>query len=118
MRWLAAQQPDGLFTTTITQAEILLGLALMPHGRRSKSHAQLAHEILNLDFAGRILPFDSQAAETYAIIASERRNRGRPIATFDAQIASIARSHNAELATRNVADFDACGVKVVNPWAG
>jgi predicted nucleic acid-binding protein len=68
------------------------------------------------DFAGRILPFDSDAALVYARIAAERRRSGRPISQFDAQIAAIARSGGAKLATRNVSDFDGCGLVVVDPW--
>ena len=68
------------------------------------------------DFAGRILPFDNAAVPAYVDIVSVRRTAGRPIAQFDAQIAAIARHSGARLATRNVGDFEECGVSVVNPW--
>lgn len=68
------------------------------------------------EFAGRILAFGSDAALPYARIASERRRAGRPISHFDAQIAAIAQSAGAVVATRNVADFAGCGVKVFDPW--
>jgi predicted nucleic acid-binding protein len=66
--------------------------------------------------AGRVLPFDEDAARAFPGIAVERRAQGRPISDLDAQIASIARSRNALLATRNTADFEGCGVRLVNPW--
>jgi predicted nucleic acid-binding protein len=72
--------------------------------------------MLEDDFVGRILPFDSAAAVALAEIAATRRQAGRPIAQADAQIAAIARSRGAALATRNVSDFLGCGIKVVNPW--
>ena len=68
------------------------------------------------DFAGRILPFASDAAHPYARIAAERRRTGRPISHFDAQIAAIAYCAGAAVASRNVADFDGCGVELINPW--
>jgi predicted nucleic acid-binding protein len=68
------------------------------------------------DFGGRILGFGTDAAPPYAQIASDRRRAGRPIAHFDAQIAAIARFAGAAIATRNTADFDGCGVTVVDPW--
>ena len=68
------------------------------------------------DFGGRTLPFDSEAARHYAKIASARRTKGKPISPADAQIAAIVRAHNATLATRNIADFEACGIQLVNPW--
>ncbi|HNB47181.1 MAG TPA: VapC toxin family PIN domain ribonuclease, partial [Burkholderiaceae bacterium] len=68
-------------------------------------------------FAGRLLPFDSPAAMAYAEIVAARRAAGRPISQFDAQIAAIAFSRNVAVVTRNVADFEGCGVEVVNPWS-
>lgn len=69
------------------------------------------------DFADRVLPFDSGAAAHYTRLAVDRRKLGRPIAQSDAQIAAIARSVKASIATRNVADFEGCGVKVLDPWS-
>jgi predicted nucleic acid-binding protein len=70
------------------------------------------------DFAGRVLPFDMDAARSFSSLAANRPRRGRPMAEFDAQIAAIALVHGATLATRNVGDFKDCGVRVVNPWVG
>ena len=72
--------------------------------------------MLGEDFTGRILPFDSAAAVAFAQIAAARRQAGRPIAQADAQIAAIAPSRGATLATRNVPNFQSCNVAVVNPW--
>ena len=69
------------------------------------------------DFAGRVLPFDTAAVPAYVDIVSRRRAAGRPISQFDAQIAAIALQAGVRLATRNTADFEACGVGLVDPWA-
>ena len=116
VRWIAAQPSTSLFTTSITQAEILHGIMLLPSGKRRAAIADAAEAMFLDDFGGRILPFGSDAAHPYARIATERRRAGRPISHFDAQIAAIAHSARAAVATRNVADFDDCGVRVVNPW--
>jgi predicted nucleic acid-binding protein len=115
-RWVKSQPPKELFTTAICEAEILYGMALLPDGRRRAALERSAAAIFGEDFAGRILPFDRAAARVFAEIAARRRAAGRPIATFDAQIAAIARSHSAAVATRNVADFSDCGIVVANPW--
>lgn len=75
-------------------------------------------DILEEDFRDRILSFDRDAARAYALIAAERRAAGRPISQFDCQIAAIAHAAGAVLATRNVRDFDGCGVEVTDPWRG
>jgi len=116
MRWLASQPSSRLFTTTITQAEMLYGLALMPKGKRRSALESAIVAMFTEDFAGRILPFDSDAARMFAEIASTRRAMGRPIAQADAQVAAIAASRGAALAARNVSDFDGCGISVMNPW--
>ncbi|MNT99434.1 Toxin FitB [compost metagenome] len=63
-----------------------------------------------------MLAFDREAAASYAAIAARRRAIGRPISQFDAQIAAIAVSRGASIATRNVADFAETGAPVINPW--
>ena len=114
--WLAAQQPARLFTTTISEAEFLYGLALLPAGKRRTGLEQAARRMFGEDFTNRVLPFDSAAAHAFALIAAVRRKKGRPIGDFDAQIAAIARSHGAAVATRNVGDFSDCGIDVIDPW--
>jgi predicted nucleic acid-binding protein len=114
--WLAEQGPASVFTTSITEAEILYGLRLLPEGRRRRELEAAISPIFSEDLAGRVLPFDREAADVYATIATRRRAAGRPISQFDAQIAAIALSRGASLATRNEADFENIGLAVVNPW--
>jgi predicted nucleic acid-binding protein len=114
--WWSQQQTGELFTSAVSEAEILYGIERLPKGKRRDKLLGEAEAMFNEDFAGRILPFDEEAAHAFAEIAAGRRSQGRPIAEFDAQIAAIARSHRALLATRNTTDFEACGVRLVNPW--
>ena len=114
--WLAAQQPSGLFTTAISEAELFYGLALLPAGERRTSLEEAVRRMLEEDFAQRVLPFDRAAASAFAVIASGRRKKGRPISEFDAQIAAVARIHGAAVATRNADDFRDCGIGVIDPW--
>ena len=116
--WLNSQPTASLFTTSVTQAEILHGVMLLPAARRRAAIEAAVAVMFEGDFAGRVLAFDSEAASPYARIASERRHAGRPISQFDAQIAAIAQSRGASVATRNVADFEGCGITVVDPWGG
>lgn len=116
-QWLADQPVASVFISAITEAELRYGLALMPPGKRRSALAVEIENMLGEDFSGRILPFDSPAAVAFAEIAAERRQAGRPISQADAQIAAIARSRGAALATRNVPDFEGCGVEVINPWS-
>ncbi len=64
------------------------------------------------DFAGRSLPFDSSSAADYTVVVAAPRRAGAPISQFDGKIAAIALSHRLGLATRNVSDFEGCGLAV------
>ena len=114
--WVSAQPPDLLFTAAICQAEILASLAILPEGRRRFELETAARAVFLEDFEGRVLAFDSAAAENYAAIFAARRRAGRPVATIDLMIAAIARSHGASVITCNVSDFEGCDVAIVNPW--
>jgi predicted nucleic acid-binding protein len=116
MDWLAAQDQMAVFTTTVTQAEVLDGVESLPAGKR-RSHLHSAVENLFRDvFQGRILSFDENSARVFPKVVAHRKRMGRPVSQFDAMIASICRSYGAAVATRNVADFEHCGVPIVNPW--
>lgn len=114
--WVRAKPRAALYTTSVVQAEVLAGIGMLPKGRRREALRAAADELFRTDFAGRVLPFDQAAARTYAAIVEERRDAGRPLEGFDGLIAAAARSAGYAVATRNVADFDGCGVEVVNPW--
>ncbi len=115
-RWTADQQATALYTTSITQAEVLHGILLLPAGKRRAALEAAAEAMFDKDFGGRVLPFGGDAARAYAQIAAQHRRSGRPISNFDAQIAAITRIARAAIATRNVADYDHCGIRIVNPW--
>ena len=114
--WIAGQPVGLLFTTSISQAEILSGIAIMPESRRRSDLEAAAGAMFLEDFEGRVLPFDMNAAVAYADIFAARRRAGRPTATIDLLIASVARSHHASVVTRDVSGFEGCGLKVINPW--
>jgi predicted nucleic acid-binding protein len=116
LQWVSSQPPLLLYTTSITQAEMLYGMEILTRGKKKKALEAALDGMFAEDFRDRVLGFDSGCAKYFAEIAAVRTNLGRPISQFDAQIAAIARSRKAILATRNTADFADCGVKLTNPW--
>ena len=114
--WVARQQPEELFLTVVTEAELRYGAAVLPGGHRRERLLIQIDAMLEWDFAGRILPFDSKAAQAYTVIASEHRTAGLPISLADCQIASIALTIGAKIVSRDVSGFRDCGVELINPW--
>ncbi len=114
--WAAGYPIEDLFFSAVGEAELRYGAAILPAGRRRDALVSDIERMLRDAFAGRILPFDSGAGRAYAEIAAGRRAAGRPIAPPDCQIAAIARARGMAVATRNVRDFEALGIEVIDPW--
>ncbi len=117
LEWLDDQPTSSLFVTATTEAEIRTGIAILPSGERRRGLAAAAERAFGLLFDERILPFGSEAAQEYAVIAANRRASGHPISQLDCQIAAVARSVGASIVTRDVGGFEGCGIRVTNPWS-
>jgi predicted nucleic acid-binding protein len=115
LAWLQHSSGAGLYTTSVTVAEIRYGIARLPDGQCRESLHQAANEIFAA-FPRQVLPFDLAAAGAYADVVASRERRGDPIDGFGAQIAAICRARAATLATRNTEDFTDTGIGIIDPW--
>ena len=113
--WARGYRANELFTTAITVAEIRYGIQRLPDGQR-RNLLRVASDEAFAAFENQVLPFDTAAAEHYAMVVTDRDEAGLPIDGFDAQIASICRAKGAMLATRNIKDFSGTGVELIDPW--
>jgi len=116
MSWLRKYPVEELAVTAVSIAEISYGLKRLPEGRRRDSLQWRFQMFIAQGFSDRIFPFDERAARIYADIVVHRQQQGKPIEVMDAMIAAIALVKTANLATRNVSDFQNCGLELINPW--
>jgi predicted nucleic acid-binding protein len=116
VHWLDRQHADSVWITSITLFEVRLGLTLLPKGKRRQALEAAFTRLLSEDLEDRVLAFDSAAATEAALLAAERQKAGRPVDFRDTQIAGIARSRRASIATRNARHFRDLRVPVVDPW--
>lgn len=117
LTWFEQQRQASFYTSTITQAEVLTGAALLPRGKRRDQLAQAAEQLFVRQFAGRCLAFDGVAAQQYALIRAHSKHQGRPMQTEDAMIAAIALVAQLPVVTRNTKDFQSVpGLALHNPW--
>jgi toxin FitB len=114
--WLDDQAIETLYLSTISLAELLLGIESVPTGRRRRALAPALGEQIASLFEGRIIPFDVTAAEAYAKVVTHARRQGYAISVTDGQIAAVAASHNLKVASRDETPFQAAGLEVINPW--
>jgi predicted nucleic acid-binding protein len=113
--WLNDQAEETLYLSSITLAELLFGIGILPAGKRKDLLIQALDAIAAL-FRDRMLPFDSDAARHYAALAVKARAAGRGFPTPDGYIAAIAVARGYIVASRDTAPYAAAGVAVINPW--
>lgn len=116
LAWMDGNDRSHYWVTAISRAELMLGLWLLPEGARKQRLAGFIHDFFSQVMTNAVLPFGKEDADIFAEVVAQRRAAGRPIGEFDAQIAAIARRTNFQVVTRNIRDFEDCGVNLVNPW--
>ncbi len=116
VEWFESTDPATVFVSTVTIAEIVYGLNLLPQGKRRQQLTKAFQAVIAEAFSHRIISFDEAAASMYGELMAQRQKMGRPMAIGDCQIAAIASARGYILATRNVRDFEDCGLTLVNPF--
>lgn len=114
--WLNDQVAETLYLSSVTLAELLFGIAVLPGGKRKEMLAQAFDGLMGL-FRDRVLPFDIDAARCYAELAVTAKSGGRGFPTPDGYIAAIAASRGFVVVSRDTAPYEAARVSVINPWA-
>jgi hypothetical protein len=116
IQWLDAQDPETLYLTATALSEVLIGIALLPAGKRKRGMELAMQSLLAKLFAERFLSFDREAAIAFALLGSRAAAKGHTISVADCQIAAVAAVHGFAVATRDTAPFLAAGVPIINPW--
>ena len=116
VNWLNQQNSGSLFLSSITIAEICYGLRILPIGRRRQELETRFEAFIAQGFSRRIIGFDESAARAYAEIMGKRKEEGLPMSLPDGQIAAVAQISHLALATRNIRDFENCGLELINPF--
>ncbi len=111
--WLRRHEHE-IAVDPIILGEIRFGILLLPKGRRRtrlerwfETGVQRIH----------CLPWEADTGLRWAALLASLRASGRAMPIKDSLIAATALTHRLVIATRNRADFEHAGVKVVNPFA-
>ncbi len=114
--WLNDQTDRTLYLSSVTLAELLFGIGVLPTGKRKDMLTTALDSVIGL-FKDRMLPFDTDAARIYAKLAVKARAAGRGFPTPDGYIAAIAASRGFIVASRDTAPYAAAGVSVIDPFS-
>lgn len=91
--------PSEFAVTIVTLAELWFG------AQKSVRRAAVRREIDGFLEPFEVLPFDREAAETYAQVRFALERVGRPIGERDLLIASIALARGMTVVTHNLSEF-------------
>ena len=118
MDWLASVDETQLFLSVVSLAELRHGIERLDAGRRKSALDLWLSDILPARFDTRLLTVDAETANQWGHIVARAQGIGRPIGAMDALLAATARQHQFTLVTRNMADFEAVGIQLFDPWTG
>ena len=113
--WLNRQPTVSVWTTSVTILEVWFGLKILAPGKRRVLLMGAFEKLIN-EIGGRVVSFDSAAANHASDLLASRHRKGRPADLRDTMIAGIVIAHRATLATRDIRHFDDLPVSVINPW--
>ena len=114
--WLGDQKPSDLFLASMSLGELVRGARRAKDTTKSERFKRWIEHDLTVQFQGRILPFDQEAAVIWGEIMGDGDRTGRPKPMADAQIAAVARRHNLTLVTRNTRGFTDMNIAILDPW--
>ena len=116
MEWLDRADETRLFLSVVTLGEVQQGISRLPASRKQRQLQSWLERDLLERFRGRILDVDAEVAMEWGRLQGEARARGEPAPAVDSLLAATAVRHNLTLVTRNVADFECFGLKLLNPF--
>ncbi len=114
--WIGGQDEALLFLSVLTLGELEKGIAKLPASARKTRLLSWVRRDLAERFGNRLLPIDMHVAARWGQLAGESERRGRPLPVIDSLLAATALVHGLQMVTRNIEDFQRCGVAYVDPW--
>ena len=116
MCWLDNQSSQDVWVPSVVVFELCYGVATLPSVQRRRSLEQGLNQLLKHLVQDRIAPLDGLAAQRAAVLAAERKAKGRSVDLRGTLIAGIALARGAQLATRNTRHFSDTTIWLINPF--
>jgi len=114
--WMDAADEGLMYLSVLTLGDIRKGVAGLAQGRR-RTHLETWLEVdLQARFSGRIVPINAGIADRWGLLAAEAKRKGKILSVIDGLLAATALHHNLTVVSRNVGDFAAAQVQVLNTW--
>jgi predicted nucleic acid-binding protein len=116
--WIERQHVTDLFMSVVTVGEIQKGISkVSPSDKATRLDSQFSI-FLSAFEEEQVLPLDQDVLRRWGILCARSERHKVTLPVLDSLIAATALEKGLVVATRNVKDFERCGVQVVNPWEG
>jgi toxin FitB len=109
LQW--AQEVRRVAISAATVEEVCFGLSWKPNQRIQRWFEEF------LEVHCEVLPVTAAIAKRSGEIRGQLQARGQTRSSMDMMIASTAQEHQLTLVTRNIQDFEDCGVPLLNPFS-
>ena len=116
VNWLAKQNSNTLFISSLTLGELSKGIAKLAEGQRKAFLADWLNTQVIQNFSSRVLDLDAAVALEWGATQAESEAMGKTLPLMDSLIAATAKTHQVTLVTRNMKDMQLVGLKLLNPW--
>jgi predicted nucleic acid-binding protein len=107
---------DDIYLSVITIGEIIKGIEKLTASRRKQELNAWLNDDLLTRFQGKIIPLDTEILLAWGTLTAHLETAGQKMPVIDSLIAATVLAHGLTLVTRNVDDFEAAGVVIINPW--
>jgi predicted nucleic acid-binding protein len=114
LAWIRQNEPN-LYVSTITIGELRKGIESLPAGARKTNLRKWLTGLCDR-MEGRLLSFNLSTAHLWGQLVARWAKSGQIVPALDSQLAATAHRHGLTMVTRNVADFQNAGVKLLNPF--
>ena len=111
--WFGQRPRQSLYLSVLTLGEIRKGVGRLDGDPRQSALLDWLEVDLPRFFLGRLLAVDAHTADHWGRLQA---GAGRPLPAIDSLLAATALQHDLTMVTRNTADFEGLGVRLINPW--
>lgn len=115
LTWYDALPDEQIVLSVLTIGELQKGIELLEPGTRRSQLQRWLDGLVEL-FGTRILRIDEPEVRRWGSMSAAGRRAGRVRSPVDGLLAATALHHDLTLATRNEANFEGTGVRLINPW--
>lgn len=108
--------PEDVYLSVITIGEIVKGIEKLPKSRRKTDLQAWLRDDLLVRFEGNILALDTDILIEWGALTARLESAGKTMPAIDSLIAASTLAKKMTLVTRNISDFKAADVEIMNPW--